>query len=64
MLVLSRRVDSWIEIQVPNGPVIKVKLLGIKSKRMAVLGVAAPDEYLITRGPEHPGTSDLPNKGH
>lgn len=60
MLVLTRKKETWIEMyrrDDPDGVRIKLMVLGLKSDGGVVVGIDAPRDWQIVRGPEHEGTS-------
>lgn len=63
MLVLTRPRGTWIEVGPPGGPIVKVKILRVRPDGSVMVGVEAPRDQQIRRGPDHPGTSDLVQGG-
>lgn len=50
MLNVTRKQGEEIFIRTPDGEIIKVVMLEVKSASQAKIGIDAPDEYLIVRG--------------
>lgn len=49
LCVITRRPSETIEVVAPNGDIITIMLVQIKSKGYARLGIRAPDGYAIHR---------------
>ena len=49
MLALTRRVGEIIDIKLPNGEMIELKVFEIRGKAAVRLGLRAPHDCAITR---------------
>lgn len=48
MLVLSRRIDQRITLELPGGGIVEIALVRI-GEQQAKIGVTAPDDVIIVR---------------
>lgn len=49
MLVLSRDMDERIKIQTPDGTVIDILVVEVRSGRRVRIGIDAPEDYAVHR---------------